>query len=184
MIINISAGHSKNGGAVGINGVKESVLARDFVRKLVYNLSEYGIAVSDCTDNIALTQKENLKNLLKNHKENDSENDYHILVHFNAFDKNSANGSEVYISCKHEKGDSTYLLASDFLGIMKKYGFKIRGIKFDNKLYLLRNLKNAILLEICFITNENDIGKYFVFESEIIDLFTFSILRWCGYDRN
>ena len=41
MIINISAGHTKNGGAVGIGGVRESVLARDFVTKLVYNLSEY-----------------------------------------------------------------------------------------------------------------------------------------------
>lgn len=184
MIINISAGHTKNGGAVGIDGVKESVLARDFVTKLVYNLSEYGIAVSDCTDNIALTQKENLKNLVENHSKNDTENDFHIIVHFNAHKNESSHGSEVFISCKHEKGDSTYLLASDFLDIMKKYGFKIRGIKFDNKLYLLRNLKNAILLEICFITNENDLAKYCSYEQEIIDLFTFSILRWCGYDRN
>ena len=182
MIINISGGHSKNGGAVGIGGIRERDLAERFSRKLVYNLSEYGISVSDCTDNVALTQKDNLKNLLKNHKENDTENDYHILVHFNAFDNKNANGSEVYISCRHEKGDSTYLLASDFLDIMKKYGFKIRGIKFDNKLYLLRNLKNAILLEICFITNENDLEKYCAYEQEIIDLFTFSILRWCGYD--
>lgn len=183
MIINISAGHTKNGGAIGIYEVRESVLTRDFVANLVYKLSGYGISVSDCTDNIASTKKENLKNLLKKHKENDTENDYHILVHFNAFDNQSANGSEVYISCKHEKGDPTYLLASDFLDIMKKYGFKIRGIKFDSKLYLLRNLKNAILLEVCFITNKNDFEKYCEYESEIIDLFTFSILRWCGYDR-
>lgn len=183
MIINISAGHTKNGGAVGIDGIRERDLADRFVRKLVYNLSEYGVSVSDCTENVALTQKDNLKNLLKNHKENDAENDYHILVHFNAFDKQSANGSEVYISCKHEKGDATYLLASDFLDVMKKLGFKNRGVKFDNKLYLLRNLKNAILLEVCFITNEEDLRKYYLYENDIIDLLTQSILRWCGYDR-
>ena len=183
MIINISAGHTKNGGAVGIDGVRESVLARDFVSKLVYNLSEYGIAVSDCTDNIALTQKENLKNLVENHSKNDTENDFHIIVHFNSHKNKSANGSEVFISCKHEKGDSTYLLASDFLDIMKKYGFKIRGIKFNSKLYILKKLKNAIYLEVCFISNEKDIDLYYAYEQEIIDLFTFSILRWCGYDR-
>ena len=184
MIINISAGHTKNGGAVGINGVKESVLARDFVTKLVYNLSEYGIAVSDCTDNIALTQNENLKNLVENHSKNDTENDFHIIVHFNSHKNKSPHGSEVFISCKHEKGDSTYLLASDFLDIMKKYGFNIRGIKFNSKLYILKKLKNAIYLEVCFISNEKDIEMYYAYEQEIIDLFTFSILRWCGYDRD
>ena len=66
---------------------------------------------------------------------------------------------------------------------MKKYGFKIRGIKFNSKLYILKKLKNAIYLEVCFISNEKDIDLYYAYEQEIIDLFTFSILRWCGYDR-
>lgn len=180
MIINISAGHSINGGAVGINGSRESYLARNFVNQLCSELSQIGLKNVNCTDDLSRTQSENLVNLLKNHKMNNGKNDYHILVHFNADKKKSPNGSEVLISCKHEKDDNTYLLASDLLDVMKKFGFRKRGIKVNSKLYLLNRLDNCVLFEVCYITNDKDVSNYLKNKDDIIKLCAESIARWCG----
>lgn len=180
MIINISAGHTKKGGGVGINGTKESILARDFVNNLCCELSQIGIKNVNCTDDLSRTQTENLVNLYRKHSENVGNNVFNILIQFNSFSNKSANGSEVLISCKHDKDDSIYMLASDFLDVMKKYGFKKRGIKVNNNLYLLKKLDNAMLFEICFISNEKDLTNYLLNKNEIVKLCSESIARWCG----
>lgn len=180
MIINISAGHSINGGAVGINGSRESYLARNFVNQLCAELEQIGIKNVNCTDDLSRTQTENLVNLYRKHSENVGNNVFNILIHFNSFSNKSANGSEVLISCKHDKDDSIYMLASDFLDVMKKYGFKKRGIKFNSNLYLLKKLDNAMLFEVCFISNEKDLTNYLLNKSEIVKMCGESIARWCG----
>lgn len=81
--------------------------------------------------------------------------DYFISIHSNASENPEANGSEVYV---YAQPSAAAELANDVLEeIVDRLGTKDLGVKTNKSLYVLRRTAMpAILVELAFITNEND----------------------------
>lgn len=84
--------------------------------------------------------------------------DYFISIHVNANTNPSINGSEVYV---YSEGSVAYELAEDVLNaIVNRVGTKDNGVRINPSLYVLRRTTMpAILVELAYITNENDVQK-------------------------
>lgn len=81
--------------------------------------------------------------------------DYFISIHSNASENPEANGSEVYV---YRQPSVAADLANDVLEqIVDRLGTRDLGVKTNTSLYVLRRTAMpAILVELAFITNEND----------------------------
>ncbi len=82
--------------------------------------------------------------------------DYFISIHCNASINPEANGTEVYV---YQLGSVAAELAEDVLdGIVERMGTKDNGVRVNSSLYVLRRTAMpAILVELGYITNENDV---------------------------
>lgn len=84
--------------------------------------------------------------------------DYFISIHCNASENPAANGSEVYV---YRQGSVAADLAQQVLeAIVARLGTKNNGVRVNPSLYVLRRTQMpAILVELAYITNENDVQK-------------------------
>lgn len=84
--------------------------------------------------------------------------DYFISIHCNASENPAANGTEVYV---YRQGTAAAELAQQVLeAIVARLGTKNNGVRVNPSLYVLRRTRMpAILVELAYITNENDVQK-------------------------
>lgn len=84
--------------------------------------------------------------------------DYFISIHCNANTNPAVNGSEVYV---YREGSTAAALARAVLdGVVAEVGTKDNGVRVNPSLYVLRRTTMpAILVELAYITNEQDVEK-------------------------
>ena len=84
--------------------------------------------------------------------------DYFLSIHCNASENPAANGSEVYV---YRQGSVAADLAQQVLeAIVARLGTKNNGVRVNPSLYVLRRTQMpAILVELAYITNEEDVQK-------------------------
>ena len=84
--------------------------------------------------------------------------DYFISIHVNSNNNPNINGSEVYI---YRTGTRAEQLATAILNeIVRRVGTKNNGVRTNPALYVLRRTNMpAVLVELAYISNENDVEK-------------------------
>ena len=84
--------------------------------------------------------------------------DYFISIHCNANENPAINGSEVYV---YREGSPAAQLARNVLdAIVARVGTKDNGVRVNPSLYVLRRTRMpAILVELAYITNAQDVQK-------------------------
>ena len=163
MKFNIHAGHNQDGkvacGAVGL--IKESTEARVVKDKVINYLRKAGHTAYDCTVNNGTSQNDVLQQIVK--KCNSRQVDLDVSIHFNAGanDKKGdgkSKGVEVLVySTKSKAYDEATRICSKLAAI----GFKNRGVKVREDLYVLRNTNAAaLLIEVCFVDDKDDVDIY------------------------
>jgi N-acetylmuramoyl-L-alanine amidase len=163
MRFNIHAGHNPDGmtacGAIGL--IKESTEARKVKDKLIEILKSAGHTVYDCTCNNGTSQNDVLKRIVSKCNEHDVDLD--ISIHFNAgADDENGNGKttgvEAYV---YDIKTAAWGYAGKICNEISMLGYKNRGVKINQSLYVLNNTKApALLIECCFVDDKDDISIY------------------------
>lgn len=163
MKINVHAGHNPDGkiacGAVGLK--KESTEARKVKKLVIQYLKSSGHTVYDCTCDNGTSQNDVLKKIVN--KCNHHNADLDVSIHFNsgANDKKGngkSTGVEVLIQNSNSKAKP---YATKICNEIAKLGFKNRGVKVRDNLYVLNKTKApALLIECCFVDDKDDIKLY------------------------
>lgn len=172
MKILLISGHGDGDcGAVG-NGYQEYFLTREFTNALKRELKAYvDIDIYDTSKNAYKEYKKGTFNI--------GAYDYVLEVHFNSFTSPKAHGTEIYVTSK-EKGIS---VEKAILQRLSKY-FKNRGIVRRDDLAVIRTIKNkgisSALLEVCFISNANDMKTYQANKNAIIKSVAMGIVEGFG----
>lgn len=166
--INLSAGHYNNDpGAVNKFGVKEADLTKE-LRDLIYTeLLKYENAESITTDHDWETNSQ-YQLRLRNKKTDEIAVTFDI--HFNAAGE-TATGTETIISKNASKTSIAFGTEIQAVAV-KVLGLKDRGVLTEDKTPRGRlgilNIKGiAALIEVCFITNENDLKRYHSVKKEL-----------------
>lgn len=152
--IYIDAGHGGDEpGAVGINKIEEEDITLPVAKYLEAELKRQGI-----TTKMSRTTDSNKTLSVRASEANQWGADIVCSVHCNAYEKASANGTEVII---YKKGGQAEKIASKVLSqLLSVLKTTNRGVKEDASLYILRKTNApAILCEIAFITNKADKEK-------------------------
>ena len=160
---NIHAGHNPEGkiacGAVGIlNESREDRIVKD---KVIAILRAQGHTVHDCTVDDGASQSNVLTKIVN--KCNAHTVDLDVSIHFNAGanDTNgngSTTGTEVYVYSPTSKSKDT---AQKIVNSIAELGFKNRGVKYSQSLYVLKKTKSpALLIECCFVDDRDDANLY------------------------
>lgn len=150
--------HNKDSGAIGVGGIKESDKTkqwRDLIAKLFKEIKpEANIVVDDDDMNLSAVISKTRKTI--------KSNDCLIEFHYNSA-SNIATGVEVFID------DNASLRSRDLAGKIVKSisdlsGLKNRGVKTESEsnrgsLGILGMRGAAILIEVCFINNIQDVDK-------------------------
>lgn len=160
---NVHAGHNPDGkvacGACGI--IKESTEARKVVKYLIEYLKSAGNTAYDCTCNDGKSQSDVLVKIVK--KCNKHEVDLDVSIHFNCgvSDKKGngkTTGVEVLINSASSKAKP---YAERICKKVSALGFKNRGVKVRNNLYVLKHTNApALLVECCFVDDKDDCSLY------------------------
>lgn len=162
MKFSISAGHSKNPnttdyGAVGY--VHESPVAREITTEVVKYLRDRNHTVYNCTDaSTTGTVTNHLAEICARHNKNKC--DLAVSIHLNSSAKTkNPLGCEVYYcsggSAKKSKA------AKAICSNLEKVGFKNRGAKISNNLYVLNHTNDpCILVEAFFCSSKADVDLY------------------------
>ncbi|HSH52944.1 MAG TPA: N-acetylmuramoyl-L-alanine amidase, partial [Bacteroidales bacterium] len=140
----------------GANSVygKEHEEARKVVTSVIQKLQSVGQRVVNTTCDCHGTQGSILKHQADLSNAQNRNGRLDVSVHFNSFNGN-ANGVEVLYF------DQQGLASKMSEAIAKAGGFNNRGAKQRTDLYFLKNTDApAILIEVCFIDNANDMEKY------------------------
>lgn len=165
-MLTISAGHyGKGTGAVGyLDEGQETV---EVVKQLERKLKEKGIVVHTIIDTQSKNQQQNLSYLIRQH--NATQRHLDVSIHFNAT-KNKPKagiGTEVlYIN------QAILPFAQKLSGQVAKAGkFKNRGAKLRTDLAFLKGtVKKAIIIEICFVSSEEDVRLYQANKEQIVEV--------------
>lgn len=149
MKIVINAGHTKLGKGTGALGLlNESVETRKIACELM-NL------LADTKHEIIPAIFDKSTNYLKETVElaNNKNADLFISIHLNA-------GGGTGVECFTWKGQKL-TKAVNICKNISALGFKNRSVKDGSHLYVIKNTKcKAILIECCFVDNQNDKNKY------------------------
>lgn len=171
----ISSGHGKIvGGAVGfINERAEAVKVVDRVYAILTN--SYNGRGYRYHESTAQNQSQNLANIVNYHNSKDRELD--VSVHFN-----SASASATGTECLYY--DAKSLSAKMSAAMAKALDVRDRGPKERKELYFLRNTtKPAILLEVCFVSNKDDVAKYKANFERLCQAIAKVIADYLGYKK-
>lgn len=150
----VHGGHGYPGkGAIGVVGyINESIQARVVAEKVKEWLEVDGHQITNITVDVG-SQNEILRTLAI--KANSTPADLHVSIHFNA-SNGKASGTEVWV-----KNDQATDIAKRVCDRISTLGYKSRGVKNSNSLYILNNFKKpTILIECCFADNQSDFKKY------------------------
>lgn len=137
--------------------IKEADLTVEFRDLLCLELANLNIPFNKDNDSHTLTQ------VIANLTNSVSKNDLMIDIHFNAATP-QATGTEVILKNNHNNFE--FITASKFSAEMADtLKIRDRGVKTESqtprrRIGILHVPCNTILLEICFITNTNDVNKY------------------------
>jgi len=153
------AGH-RNGttGAVAnsISEAEETIFLRNAISKKLQSL---GIIPFLDYDTASLSE------VIQNINSQCSPIDICIDIHFNSVNNPNANGTEVlrpfaFTQTEIDLAESILHVTCDALNT-KNRGVKHEGEGHHSRLAMLSNVKcNSIILEVCFISNENDVALY------------------------
>ena len=178
MKILLIAGHGAGDpGATG-NGYKEAELTRELVRLIHEALSDYEV------DTTIYNQGHNAFEEAKKGALNVRGYNYVFELHFNYYKEESAHGSEIFVT-NTEEGTSVELGIMDNL---KKY-FTLRGDKGVNRenFLVIQTAKlqgvSSALLEVCFISNKNDMKVYKENKNDIAEEIALGIATGFGLKR-
>ena len=153
----ISSGHgSKIEGAVG-NGYREHVEATKVMTRVAQILKyTYKVSVITYEDTYSKNQNDNLKKIVNKH--NVASRQLDISIHFNSSANKTATGAEVL----YHNGTAMQQLSTKMSkAIADALGVKNRGAKQNTGLYFLKKTsKPAILIEVAFISNADDMKAY------------------------
>jgi N-acetylmuramoyl-L-alanine amidase len=162
MKILLIAGHGDGDcGAIG-NGYYEADLTREVATLLKAELD-------GCADvTIADTKKNWYKHIIQ-HKNyfNFKPYDYVLEIHFNSFANNSANGTGIYIT----RAEKSHGVETNIVKGISNIGFTYRGVtrkNYDLIHYIKNQGVSSALLEVCFISNKNDMNLYQAKKGEVI----------------
>lgn len=156
MKVNVNAGHTKSGLGYGAayGGYKESAIVRLVATEVIRLLKQKGHTVTDSTVDSAPTQGDYLKSVVR--KANASSADLFISIHCNASATHQGHGVEVY-TWKGRKHDVGVRLCYE----ISKLGFRNRGVKNGDHLYVIQNTTmEAVLIELFFLDNATDQNLY------------------------
>lgn len=151
---NVHAGHCPSGqgasGAVGF--LNESNEARAVKNHLIAALKSGGDTVYDCTDDTNCSVRENLKRIVSKCNAHSVNKD--ISIHLNA---GKGTGVEVWIRNTSLQSVAAKICAN----VSESLGIANRGVKQTSNLYVLNHTTApALLVECCFVDNENDYSKW------------------------
>lgn len=164
MIFNTHAGHNPDGkvGCGAVSLLKESTENRRVNTELMRQLRALKHTVYDCTVDNGTSSSDVLSKIVA--KCNAHTVDWDISIHFNAAanDKKGngkTTGVEVYI---YDINDTaTKNKANAICNEISKLGFKNRGVKQRQDLYVIRKTKaKAMLIECCFVDDKDDVDLY------------------------
>lgn len=149
---NVHAGHCPQGqgayGAVGL--LQESVENRIVKNRILSALKTAGHTAYDCTDDSNCTERQNLYNIVA--KCNQHSVDKDISIHLNA---GGGTGAEVWVTGYWQ--DTIDLGNAICESIASALGIPNRGVKTSKNLYVLNHTNShALLVECCFVDNQND----------------------------
>lgn len=150
-VYNVHGGHNFIvPGAKGL--LDETTEDRKVTARVISALRNAGHTVYDCTDDSGRTQGQNLANIVT--KCNAHPVDLNISNHLNA---GGGTGAEVW--CYNEKTKD--IAASICASVSSALGIPNRGVKYSKNLYVLRKTTgSAILVECCFVDNQNDASHW------------------------
>ena len=150
-VYNVHGGHNHIvPGAKGL--LDETAEDRKVTARVISALREAGHTVYDCTDDSGRTQGQNLANIVA--KCNAHPVDLNISNHLNA-----GGGTGVEVWCYNEKTKD--IAAAICASVSTALGIPNRGVKYSKNLYVLRKTAgSAILVECCFVDNQNDASHW------------------------
>lgn len=163
MVVNVHAGHAESGrnfcGASSY--LDESRENRNVKKHLIDYLKNENATVYDCTVDSGSSATNILYNICK--KCNSHNVDIDISLHFNAYSKSKSDGKTKGVECWIYDNNSTTAknIASRICKNISNLGFTNRGVKCNKNYYFLNQTKaQAIIIEICFVDDEDDYKKY------------------------
>lgn len=172
--VTVHAGHNKNGKiACGASDyLDESKETRIICKKVIRLFKQNKIAAVNCTVNNGKNQNDVLVKI-KNKIEKAAGVILNISLHMNAFRHETKDGKtkgvEVCI-CPVAGDDADYTKTKKTMKYkvavlvcreIAKLGFTIRGVKFRDNLYILKKTSRpTILVEICFVDDQDDARLY------------------------
>lgn len=150
-VYNVHGGHNFIvPGAKGL--LDETTEDRKVTVRVISALRAAGHTVYDCTDDSGRTQGQNLANIVA--KCNAHPVDLNISNHLNA-----GGGTGVEVWCYNEKTKD--IAAAICASVSTALGIPNRGVKYSKNLYVLRKTAgSAILVECCFVDNQNDASHW------------------------
>lgn len=150
-VYNVHGGH--NFIVPGAKGfLDETTEDRKVTARVISALRNAGHTVYDCTDDSGRTQGQNLANIVA--KCNAHPVDLNISNHLNA-----GGGTGVEVWCYNEKTKD--IAAAICASVSTALGIQNRGVKYSKNLYVLRKTAgSAILVECCFVDNQNDASHW------------------------
>lgn len=150
-VYNVHGGHNFIvPGAKGL--LDETAEDRKVTARVISALRAAGHTVYDCTDDSGRTQGQNLANIVA--KCNAHQVDLNISNHLNA-----GGGTGVEVWCYNEKTKD--IAAAICASVSTALGIPNRGVKYSKNLYVLRKTAgSAILVECCFVDNQNDASHW------------------------
>lgn len=167
-MITIHAGHNPSGKiACGASDfIDESDAAREMVGLICKYLKKWGVSYKNITVNNGTSQTNVLKKLVK--RANSCNADLNVSIHFNAHKHSTMDGKTTGTECwiheshvnKNGRDDIAQLAISVAYNI-STCGFRNRGCKTSKNLYFLNKTKSpSILIETCFVSDQDDANVY------------------------
>lgn len=157
-----------------LNGAySEDYMTKSVGEKVIYKLRTKGYDVVNTLPKGRYTQSDELK--YRADVANKNKADKFVSIHFNSFNDGVGNGSEVYYST--EEGSSA-MAQKVVNNLSNSFGFKNRGKQPQGDLYVLQNTNMpGILVEGCFITNQNDMDKFIAKGEQAYDVMADAIVN-------
>ena len=178
--ITLHAGHNPKGKiACGASDyLDESTEARWMVKKVKALLKKKGVRVYDCTVNNGTCQSDVLDKIIT--KCNAKQRDFDISIHFNAIRHETDDGKTKGVECcVYNAHSTTAIKARKICDYMSLLGFTNRGVKERKNLtFLRRTTEPAILIEVCFVDDEDDAKLYKKCKNDVAKAIADAIAAW------
>ena len=162
MKIGIDMGHTLSGEGTGSSGCgyKEQNLTRELGKIVIEMLKKEGHTIYDCTVDKSNNNSQQLIDRVN--KANKQPLDLFVSIHFNACVKDEkgdgkTTGTEVLLYSTSSKAKP---YAERIVKKIADVGFKNRGVKTHNAYVLKHTKAPALLIEICFIDDRDDMDVY------------------------